>query len=120
MSVFIMLCQIGFEGSKLSLREVACHTCESTHCYNKKCTKVVKPRDTKGMTYAMVTRIGLPARRSMNFLKNIRQLKMRASDNNLDSIQVVTGGLVSNSFQNVLLLLCSHFCSDIDTEKFSN
>ena len=115
-----MLCQLGFEGSKLALREVACHTCESTHCYNKKCTKVVKPQDTKGMTYAMVTKIGLPTRKSMNFLKTIRKLKMRASDNNLESIQVVTGGLVSSSFHNILLLLSSHFCSNMGTEKFSD
>ena len=115
-----MLCQLGFEGSKLALREVACQTCESTHCYNKNCTKVVKPLSiTKGMTYAMVTKIR-PKRKTMNFLKTIRKLKMRHSDNNLESIQVVSGGLYSSNFHNVLILLSSYFCPDVDAKKLSD
>lgn len=116
-----MLSQLGFEGSKLSLREVACHTCQSTHCYNKMCTKVGKPQYvTNTMTYASVTRFGLPTRKTMIFLKNIRKLKMRWTDNSLRSLQVVTGGLISSDFHDILLLLTTHFCSDMDTKGFSN
>ena len=115
-----MLSNLEFEGSKLSLREVACHTCESTHCNSKMCTKVDKPQYvTNTMTYASVTRFGLPSRKSMNFLKTIRKLKMRQTDNTLRSLQVVTGGLTSRSFHDILLLLSSHFCSDLDTKEFS-